>query len=1072
MKTISFFAITAFLCLFINLGNAQTSSGISSEGRDFYIAKVLPSFNKNPPTSGRNAGQFFSVSALITTAYDNSTVTISFFTPSGIEFIGKKIIVNHSAQINFDSLLRTMKEPGDIPEFNACHITSDYPINVVYFSYGACSGGSYLALPTNALGRKYVVATYFDNPGIGSGQISIGELAGGGALIISPFDNTTVTIIPNETTAGGHVGVHTGQGSYGKPKPYSITLMRGQCYLFKGKGADDADDMSGSTVESDKPIAVLGFHEDAILGDAPTSRVLEGRDFMIEQMMPAEFWDSTGYVSIPFPNVQPVDETSSGYGDSYRVFTNDSRGATVVLEDPNQGNSNNLTVGKYSYPTPERFNVADPVDLYSKDGHKFEVMMYDLREDGRSQPFPSENMMTIVPISRWKRSFFLYVPTNTYEVLQNYYFNIIAEKKDIDNGWIKFSVNGSPTLNRVSILIAKGSYTNIPNHPELKGARYGLSPGAYYFTNTRTTIDSTDPFDMKMKGAFMIYNYGMRALDPDRDLGDFDGDDFFFSYANPAGMSLSSGDPAKFGVTIDSQCTKWNICVTDHRKNDAGIRSIVLLNDSVGLQYSPGKKSSNVHFDTQFDPNGFGEIDLPGTDSTVCFSVSVTNPLISAYGAIMISDNAGNMQLIELKNEGLAVSAKPAIYPLNFGIHGKGSDTCIEVTFTNINSNLSALPVVISNASLTYNKQFQITSTRPTLPISLAAHDSLVIRLCFEGLDTSMVFDTLRLGADCFAKPFALIGQGTDPVILASDINFGEIDTGLTLCKLDTIRNIGTKDLILGKNFTISDSHFRISDSSRLPLTIAPGKFETLSVCYTPTSEASSGRIDWNTNERDHAQKDFSLLKGKGSTPSILWNVNSFTYYSDTINSVKNRFWLFNHSSKDVIVDLVDVAGGDFQQFTLIADQLGYIPLSKFPLKKGDSIWVDVRFNPILSGNPPARYADRHTQLVATATGEKSAVVNLTATFTQSSVELPAKSTSFSILPNPANGNSIVLSFDDQIENAGIKIFDVLGREILAKNISNQKRLEIPIRHLQNGIYYVRLDTGKKIRTEKFEVLH
>jgi hypothetical protein len=88
----------------------------------------------------------------------------------------------------------------------------------------------------------------------------------------------------------------------------------------------------------------------------------------------------------------------------------------------------------------------------------------------------------------------------------------------------------------------------------------------------------------------------------------------------------------------------------------------------------------------------------------------------------------------------------------------------------------------------------------------------------------------------------------------------------------------------------------------------------------------------------------------------------------------------------------------------------------------------------------------------------------------QNSVLQKVDPNKFSVFPNPAPGNSILLSFESEHVNAEIKIFDVLGREMLKRNISNQNRIEIPIQDLQNGIYYARVVSGGKIFTEKFEV--
>ncbi len=1073
-----------------NFAKAQSASGVSSDGRDFYIGFVYPSFNKaNTSSAGRNVAGFFSVHALISSYEGNNKVTIAYFDPqSGQETTTSTLTVGarNAVQVQLNLTMMKMDEPGDIPQYRACHITSQNPVNIQYFSTGACSGGSYLALATPALGKNYVVPSYYDNPGAGAATNagSTGENAGGFFLLVAAFDSTHIIISPNETTAGGHQGKNSGNGSDGQEHPYSILLRRGQCYWVKGKGADGSNDMSGTVVVSDKPIAMLAGHEDAFIGDVG-ARYVDARDFMIEQAIPAEFFDTTGYVSIPLVDAAPLDETSPGYGENYRVYT-DQPTSSIVMN--NCSGSNILfSAQKLGYPTPERSNVGCPMEFHSIDGHKFGVMMYDLRGQGTTAPYPSESMMTIIPMSSWKTSYLFYVAANTFEVLQNYYINVIALRTDLDGGFIKFGFNGSSTLTNVTTgFSSKGSFPNIPNHPELKGARYVVHPGAYYLTNVRDAIlhpltdtggtyhgtpEEVNADTTYLHGAFMVYHYGMRALDPDRDLGDFCGDDFFFSYANPVGASLSSGDPAKLSIVIDSQCGKWNLCVHDTKAKDPGIRSITLLNDSTGIQFSPGKKSVNCKLDATIDPKNFGEVELPGTDSVVCFSVSADNPFLPSYGAVMITDNAGKKQVVEFQNASKKLSISPNSTPIDFGVHGYSSDTCINIVIKNT-ADLVSPPRLIRSVELIGSNLFSIANVQPTLPFTIGSNDSLLVRVCFTGSDTTVVIDSLKFGIDCFDQPIVLQAQGTAPIISANDLDFGAVDTGSTICKNDTIRNIGAAAFTLSKNFILHDAkHFIINDAARLPLIIPAGGFVILSVCYTPGLEADTTRIDWATNVKDHTQKDFSILTGRGAVPLLNWNVPSFAYSTDTVTAVVKRFYLLNHGVRDANVDVVKIIGVDSAQFTIVADQLGFIPLKLFPLHVGDSIWVDIRFMPLLSGIPPARYANRHAQAVALAAGEKTAVLDLSATFATSGVSQASPPMKFSINPNPANGSSIILSFDRTSENAEISIFDILGREMYKRKLSSSlNQLEIPISALYNGIYYARVMEDGKIVTQKFEV--
>jgi hypothetical protein len=971
-------AVIAF-CAFPQLLTAQ--QGLPVDGKDFYIGYVYPSFNKNSSSNGRDTKGFFAVYALIS-SYDQNQVTVSYFDPvNGNPSDGYEtqkstfsIFAKQAIQVPLSSSMMQMSEPGDIPEYKACHITSKKPVNVQYFSTGACSGGSYLAIPTPALGQKYVVPSYFDNPGIGNGQSSQGELSAGFFLIIGAFNGTNVKITPNNTTTGGHQGVHTGKNSNGSPAPYNITLSRGQCYWVKGDGTDDANDMSGSTVESDKPVGLLAGHENAFLGDAPTSRILEGRDFMIEQVIPSEYWDSTGYVSIPLIDAQPLDESSASYGENYRVYTNDPRGAGVVLDDAGQGTGIDMPVGKYSYPTPERFNVANPVDFHSKDGHKFGVMMYDLRGQGTKQPYPCESMMSIVPMSRWRTSYLFYVPANTFEVLQNYYINVIGLKTDIDNGWIKFSVNGAPNLTPIKSLAPK-SYNNIPNHPELKGIRVSVAPGAYFLTNTRTKIDSNSAVDMALQGAFMVYHYGMRAIDPDRDLGDFCGDDFFFSYALPIGMTVSSGSGHPV-VHVDTFCNHWHVTVHD----SVALTSATLIDDPDGNVYGrPGKVYKNVYFDFASDPDDKKEVVFNGIDTAVSFDIYVANPLDTAYAPLYIVDKKGYhlVPILELRYKapdlgyGLEPNLTQKIDTILYPTIKVGQQVCSTLVYYN-KAKIGGKNLLVQSAKLQKNDgSFVVLSTTPSLPTTLNPGDSLLVQLCFSAKDTSKYEDSVILTTDCIIAPLPTLGRGATPLIYATDWDFGEVTVGATKCNTVTITNRGSLPFVLTKDqFTSSVFTLDPNYANRLPHTLKPGESIVMGFCYSPTKEGppDTTTVDW-VNDIDAPFKGqikpWSLLTGRPIKPGLVWDrptqldsVICEDFVEDTVHLINNS----NALAKDVKVSF---KGPDALEYTIVTDQLGYVPLKNFDMAIGKDIWVLVRFKADLTKTGAAKYANRHANLVA-----------------------------------------------------------------------------------------------------------
>ncbi|MEI8135264.1 MAG: choice-of-anchor D domain-containing protein, partial [bacterium] len=976
----SLFLLLSLFITFPDLATAQ--QGLPVDGKDFYIGYVYPSFNKNTGSGGRDFHGFFGVYVLVTTYADND-FTISYFdevTGRESDKTSYHLSARRGISVPLSPSLMQVKDRGDVPEYKSCHITAKKPVNVQYFSTGACSGGSYLAIPTPALGQRYVVPSYFDNPGGGgSGQASQGESSAGFFMLLGAFDGTNVKITPATRTMGGHIGVNGGAGSTGVAGAvsYNVTLNRGQVYLVKGDTSDNSNDISGSILTSNKPVGMLAGHENAFLGEVPPNRLLEGRDFMIEQIIPAEYWDNTGYVNIPLFGTQPVDESSSGYGQHYRVFTDDTSGAKVLESDCTTG-LNDMSTSRFAYPTPEKDNIGCPIELHSADGHNFGVMAYQLRDQGTKEPYPAASMMSIVPMSRWRTSFLFYVPANTFEVLQAYFINVIGLRDDIDK-WIKFGKDGAgdASLQKITSLGVQGAYTNIPYHPELKGVRLRVTPGSYYITNTRP-LDQIPyknvEIDTMLRGAFMVYHYGMRAVDPDRDLGDFCGDDFFFSYALPIGMTVSAGIGHPV-VTVDTFCSHWHVCVHDN----VPISSATLIDDKSGDVYGkPGKVYYNAGFDEASDPDRKKEIVFNGTDTAVCFDVLVSNAFDSAYAPIFIVDKKGFhlVPILELRYQAPSVklSVLPTLPPkldtLVFPPMLVHTEACSTLVYINT-SQKGAFPFHILSAKMQKDTLgFKISSTDPQLPATLKGGDTLKITVCFDPKDTLRKIDSVIVTTDCAPTPLEVRGQGATPLIYATDYDFGNVAVGTSKCAQVYVSNRGKFPFTLTKNWLLHNSvEFSMDPNSAasLPRILKPGEQIALTFCYSPTKQGpqDSTTVDWDTDiptEYKDQYKNWSFLKGSPIKPGLVWDRP--TQFDSVIceDSIIVRAYLINNGNATANNVNVFMTGLDKDEYTIVANQRGYTVLSNFNINARDSMWVDVLFKPDLT----KAYRLRNMNLVAT----------------------------------------------------------------------------------------------------------
>jgi len=1098
--------ILLFLFLPIERSSAQ-QQGIPSEGKEFYIGYVWPSFNKNPNNSaGRNVSGFFSVEALISSFEDNNIVKISYFDPvTGAEIpsITKIVTAHNAVEVPLNQYAMKCDEPGEKAQYRACHITSKKPINVQYFSTGANSGGSYLALPTIALGKNYVVASYHDNPKQGALTHDSAENAGGFFMIIAPYENTKVSYVPNGVTAKGHAAKQWD----------SVLLHRGQCYWVKGDGSNENNDLSGSIITSDKPVAVLAGHEDAFLGGV-NGKFADGRNFMIQQMIPAEDFESSGFVSIPFPESGSIASDDPGYGQNYRVYAYDQNVSDIQASDI--AGTSPISAFPYGTSSKEIQNTSSPMDFLSNTGKKFSVITYDLRAFGTNSPFPAPAMMTIVPMSHWRTSFLFYVPGNSFIALQNYYITLIALRTDFEKSNIKFSVNGG-ALQLLTALPAKGGYQNIPHHTELRGVQYAVNPGAYYFSNTRDAIhhplsdtgiyaatsDQVTADTGLLHGAFMIYHYEFRGLDPDRDIGDFCGDDYFFECATPVGMMVSNGQGyAKPKLKVDTLCTSWHLCVSDPN----GVRSVQLLDDPGGNYVRPGKQFHNVHLDPKLDPDNMGEIDFSGMDTLVCFDLFTNNPLDSAYAPLYIV-NSGGVHIDPIpelfyKPAHVRLSVLPdlpaRIDSLIYPTTKVGDEVCSTLVYINTSSGTSAKSLTIVSASLRKNKsQITIASTVPNLPATLKAGDTLKMQICFRPDDTLIYADSIILKTDCFDAPLPIVGQGGTALILATDIDFGDVVVGTTARKSLIVRNVGALPFTLTKNWVLHNISLFSMDpayAALLPAVLLPGgKPLTLYFNYTPTSlgHRDSTTVDWNSDIPEpytKQLKSWSYLKGHPFQPGVIWDRKLQYFVPDStsgIDSVIMRVYLLNNSGTMAHVHKVFLIGATAAEFYILDDQLGKLPLGNFDMNDADMLWVDLVFKPDLTKPYPERFADRIDSLVATfynpadPTVYDSVFMKVIGTWTKSAVKPSAALSAFSLRPNPTSGGQVILSFSmPTSEKVSFSIFDVLGREIyhdaaLSNQILNAGNHEenVTLPKIEAGIYYARLSVGNEVLTQKLEIV-
>lgn len=160
---------------------------------------------------------------------------------------------------------------SDAVQDKGIHVTANDPVTVYGLNRLGFTTDAFLGLPTDVLGTEYIT--------LGFGNVNIVNKTE--FMVVAAVDGTTVSITPSVTT-GPRVG----------GTPYNITLQQGEAYLLQN--TVNGDDLSGSFITSDQPIAVYGGHGCA---NIPSGSYV-ACDHIVEQLPPTNTW-GTQFVTAP-----------------------------------------------------------------------------------------------------------------------------------------------------------------------------------------------------------------------------------------------------------------------------------------------------------------------------------------------------------------------------------------------------------------------------------------------------------------------------------------------------------------------------------------------------------------------------------------------------------------------------------------------------------------------------------------------------------------------------------------------------------------------------------------------------
>ncbi|MBS1591387.1 MAG: PKD domain-containing protein, partial [Bacteroidetes bacterium] len=383
------------------------SQNFSNKGKDFYI--TYPAHIDGNGTSGSVMGIYITSDATATGTITVGTQTINFTVAANT--VTRKFVGNVLTGMDASSSGVYLSQDDGITINGAIHVVSDNPVAVYAHIIRSARSGATLVLPTNVLGKEYVVPSYK----------SLGTSAGNGAVsVVAVEANTQIEITPT---------INSKNGLKTTGNKYTITLANaGDAYQLQFVAGGDISGTRIKSVSSStgscKKIAVFSSTTWSGFGCAS----IGSGDNLYQQLFPITSWGQNFATA-------PIKTRTS---DIVRVYVND---ATTVVNKTENGIVTTLT-GLNAAGNYYEFSTGNPT--YIQSDKPISVVQYMTTmacQAGASIGDPE--MIILNPIEQTINNITVFsaykswVPTGQSNIT-NCYLNIIIKT----NATSSFKING------------------------------------------------------------------------------------------------------------------------------------------------------------------------------------------------------------------------------------------------------------------------------------------------------------------------------------------------------------------------------------------------------------------------------------------------------------------------------------------------------------------------------------------------------------------------------------------------------------------------------------------------------
>ena len=347
-------------------------------------------------------------------------------------------------------------------------ISSTVPVTAHQFNplnnEGVASNDASLLLPVNTLGTQYFVVNHPTQiiPCIAGNCLD--PQHGYVTVIATEQGTTNLNVTPTAQIAPGD---NLGGSSPGSTRSYQLNYGDVLNLEARADSFSGPNDLTGTFIVSDKPIAVFAGHEEAVIGDPDSDEDSCCADHLEQQLFPVKDW-GTSYIAALSP----------GRGikkDKWKIVS--SADGVVVNTNPPQPGANGVTINRGEF-----LEFFSDQDFEINATGKVLVGQFLIARDQTSGFTGDPALVLGVPVEKFREDYILLTPSG----YTSDFVTVIREAGTV------IKLNGANIDEAMFAAVGSGTY---------EVASVPVSPGVQ-------TLEATKPFGISAYGFNNAVSYG------------------------------------------------------------------------------------------------------------------------------------------------------------------------------------------------------------------------------------------------------------------------------------------------------------------------------------------------------------------------------------------------------------------------------------------------------------------------------------------------------------------------------------------------------------------------------------